>query len=288
MNSFRLSPTRYVATAAFTAGTAVALLGMKQQPAPRRPVPTLRIVAVDYGYRLPQAIPAGPTRLQLVNQGRELHHAQLARLEQGKTVSDVAALELSAGLPAWLVPVGGPGPVHPGDSTSVIQDLTPGHYALFCFIPSASDHKEHRLKGMIAGFRVTAGGGAEVAVPKADLTVRMLDYGYAPSAPLVAGRRNIRVVNDGPQLHELVLVQLPAGKTAADLLAWNPETATEPPPGRYVGGTVAVPVGGEAIVEANLEAGNYVLICYVPDAKDGKPHVAHGMVLPLTVQPSGE
>jgi len=285
MNSHRLSPTRYVATAVLAAG-AVALLGMKRGAADRQ-VPTFRIVAVDYGYQLPKEIAAGPTRLELVNQGHELHHAQLIRLEQGKTLADLASLDPAAPPPAWVVPVGGPGAVSPGDSTSVIQTLPAGQYAVFCFIPSLVDHKEHRMKGMVAGFRVTGKSSAQAKLPKSDLTVRMLDYGYAPSAPLVAGKRNIRVVNDGPQLHEMVLVQLPSGKTAADLLAWNPETATEPPPGRYVGGTVALPPGGEAIVEATLEAGSYVLICYIPDAKDGKPHLAHGMVLPLTVQPRG-
>ncbi len=77
------------------------------------------------------------------------------------------------------------------------------------------------------------------------------------------------------------------GKTAADLLAWNPEVATEPPPARFLGGTVALAPSGESLVEADLAPGNYVLICYIPDAKDGKPHVAHGMVLPFTVKAAG-
>lgn len=286
MNASRLSPTRYITTAVLTAGTAVALLGMKQAEKGRA-VPTLRIVAKEYGYQVPKEIPAGPTRMQLVNQGQELHHAQLIRLEQGKTLADLTAPRPAGPPPEWAVPVGGPGAVGPGDSSSVIQTLTPGRYVIFCFIPSLSDHKEHLAKGMIAEFQVTASRGVQVRLPKADLTVRMLDFGFAPSAPLVAGKRNIRVINDGPQLHEMVLTMLPPGKTAADLLAWNPETATEPPPARYLGGTVALAPGGEAIVEADLEPGQYVLICYIPDSKDGKPHFAHGMVLPITVQAQG-
>lgn len=34
----------------------------------------------------------------------------------------------------------------------------------------------------------------------------------------------------------------------------------------------------------NLAAGNHAMLCFVPDAKDGKPHVAHGMAMPVTVQ----
>jgi hypothetical protein len=250
-------------------------------------IPTLRMVAVDFGYQIPRQIEAGAVRMQLVNQGHELHHAQVLRLEQGKTLADLARLSPDGPPPEWVVPVGGPGAVGPGDSSSVIQNLPAGQYAVMCWIPSLSDHKEHRMKGMVAGFQVVDHRGAQARLPKADLTVRMLDFGYAPSAPITAGTRSIRVVNDGPQLHELVLAMLPPGKTAADLVRWNPHTATEPPAARYLGGTVALAPGGEAVVETRLEPGNYVLICYIPDAKDGKEHFMHGMVFPFTVQAQG-
>jgi hypothetical protein len=284
MNARRLSPTRFMATLVVT-GTAAALLGMAGGPRGGE-IPTLRIEARDYGFDLPKQVSAGPVRLQLVNRGKELHHAQLIRLEQGKTLADLSARPAGPP-PEWAVAVGGPGAVGPGDSSSVIQSLTPGRYVVLCFIPSLSDHKEHLKKGMVAEFVVAAGKKSAARLPQSDLTVRMLDFGFAPSAPIHAGARRIRVINDGPQLHEMVLALLPSGKTAADLLAWNPESATEPPPARYLGGTVALAPGGEAIVEAMLEPGNYVLICYIPDAKDGKPHLAHGMVLPLTVQAEG-
>jgi hypothetical protein len=34
----------------------------------------------------------------------------------------------------------------------------------------------------------------------------------------------------------------------------------------------------------DLVPGDYVLVCYVPDAHDGKPHLAHGMIRELVVQ----
>jgi hypothetical protein len=40
----------------------------------------------------------------------------------------------------------------------------------------------------------------------------------------------------------------------------------------------------ENTIEVNLEPGEYGLICFVPDAKDGKPHIAHGMVTQFTVR----
>jgi hypothetical protein len=30
-------------------------------------------------------------------------------------------------------------------------------------------------------------------------------------------------------------------------------------------------------VEVDLPAGDYALVCFIPDDKDGKPHFVHGM-----------
>ncbi|HWA16975.1 MAG TPA: hypothetical protein VG817_11105 [Gemmatimonadales bacterium] len=284
MKTHALHPTRYIATLVVAAGAA-AIVGMRNAPKDKIALPTLTIVAKDFGYEVPAEVPSGPTRLMLTNSGQELHHAQLVRLEDGKTLKDLASLPEGGPPPSWMVPVGGPGAVEPGQSSAVVQPLVPGTYAIFCFIPSPSDHKAHLAKGMVAGFTVVP-AQRMAAMPKADVTVRMVDFGYAPSAPLVAGKRTIKVVNDGPQLHELVLFRLAPGKTLADFAKWNPETATEPPPGHFIGGTVAMAPGGESLVEATVEAGQYVLVCYIPDAKDGKPHFAHGMMMPLTVAPA--
>lgn len=284
MRQHPLHPTRYLATL-MVVGGAAAMIGMRAAPKDTIALPTVRIVAHDFGFDVPAEIASGPTRLVLANEGRELHHAQLVRLEEGKTLKDLAGLVPGAPPPSWLVPVGGPGAVDPGQSSSVVQSLAPGQYALFCFIPSPSDHKEHMMKGMVAGFRVVQ-ARRFAAMPKADLTIRMLDFGYAQSAPLLAGKRVLKVVNDGPQLHEMVVFRLAPGKTAGDFAKWNPETATEGPPGNFIGGTVALSPGGEALVETTLEAGAYVLVCYIPDNKDGKPHIAHGMLMPVTVAPA--
>jgi hypothetical protein len=36
--------------------------------------------------------------------------------------------------------------------------------------------------------------------------------------------------------------------------------------------------GKNTYFEADLAPGDYGMICFVPDAKDGKPHFAHGMI----------
>jgi hypothetical protein len=36
--------------------------------------------------------------------------------------------------------------------------------------------------------------------------------------------------------------------------------------------------GRHAFINVRLEPGTYALICFIPDAKDGKPHFMHGMM----------
>ena len=40
---------------------------------------------------------------------------------------------------------------------------------------------------------------------------------------------------------------------------------------------------GSATFSADLTAGEYALMCFVPDSKDGKPHFAHGMMKTIKV-----
>jgi hypothetical protein len=286
MSPLSPSPSGRVGTTLYLSSAALALFGIAGRIRAVTPaIQTVRIVAREYQYEVPARVPAGLVRLELINAGKELHHAQLLRLEQGRTVADLAALDLEAGPPSWVVPVGGPNAVEPGDSARAIETLVPGNYALICFIPDA-DGKPHVMKGMAAGFQAGPAQSQSAARPKVDATIRLADYGFAPSAALRAGARTINVVNDAHQPHELVLVRLNEGKSAADLVAWSAAHMAGPAPGHFVGGIVGLAPGGSSVMETTLEPGNYALICYLPDAKDGMPHFAHGMVAPLAVGPA--
>ena len=41
--------------------------------------------------------------------------------------------------------------------------------------------------------------------------------------------------------------------------------------------------GAVMYVPVDLPAGEYALICFIPDAKDGKAHYLHGMMKAFTV-----
>jgi hypothetical protein len=138
------------------------------------------------------------------------------------------------------------------------------------------------MKGMMRSLTVTPSSGPTAADPKADITVNMTDYNFALSTPITAGSHTLRIVNVGPQPHELFLVRLVPGKTAADLVAWT-EKQQGPPPGAPMGGVSAMAPGMDAFVTASFTPGSYALLCFVPDSKDGKPHVMHGMMKQITV-----
>lgn len=268
---------------AVESGTASA----EAQPAsPAASAPAANVVtitATNYKFDAPASIPAGLTTIRLVDQVG-LHHATLLRLTDGKTVADLGkALQKPGPLPPWAIPSGGPNPAHPnGGVAEVTEMLIPGNYAIICFIPDA-DGAPHFVKGMLSPLTVTPASTASAAEPVADVVVTMSDYSYKFSTPLTAGKHVIRIDNAGPQMHELFLARLAPGKTVGDLATWVDKQAG-PPPAEPMGGVSMLPPGGQAFVPVDLTPGQYGIFCFEPDAKDGKPHVAHGMMQQITVQ----
>jgi uncharacterized cupredoxin-like copper-binding protein len=242
--------------------------------------PVVTIVAHDYAYQAPDTFPAGVVRLRLEEQGKEMHHVTVARLDSGKTVADIPGALASGRLPGWMVMLGGPNAAVPGGSSEADVTLTPGNYILICLIPSV-DGLPHAAKGMIKPFTV-AGPATVASLPEADVTIRLTDYDFTLSQPLSAGHHVIRVETDASQTHELLLARVNEGKTALELAQWA-EKPVGPPPGLPVGGVTAIAPGGSNVFEVNLEPGDYALICFMPDAKDGKPHYVHGMIKQVKV-----
>jgi uncharacterized cupredoxin-like copper-binding protein len=245
---------------------------------------SVTITASDYAFGTPDTIPAGLTTLVMVNTGAEPHQLGIARLAAGKTMADVQAALASPGAPPpWMTFVGGSNLVAPGDTSNSTQVLEPGTYLLVCFIPSA-DGKPHFAKGMLHPLVVAGPAPAPAAPePTGDVTITLKDYGFDLSHPLRAGTHTIRVENAGPQLHEVMVLALAPGKSAGDVARWAAAGMREPPPFRPLGGIVGLTPGRHAEFTIALAPGRYALACFVPDARDGKEHLAHGMIQEITV-----
>jgi len=253
------------------------------------------VVARDYAFDVPTRIPAGLTTFRLRNEGPDLHHIYLVKLAPGKTMADVFTYMQqpsdAPSFPSWATPVGGPNTPRPGGGESnATLDLEAGEYAMLCVIP-AKDGMPHVMKGMAKAITVTpaarptrpASGHPDTPAPKADVTMTLRDYDFALDRPLRAGKQLVAVRNGAAQPHEVFIARLAPGKTVQDLLKWI-EKPDGPPPGEPMGGTTDIGTGGTNYIGLDLAQGEYGLICFSFDRKDGRPHFMHGMIKQLTVK----
>ncbi len=239
--------------------------------------------ATDYRYSGPSEIPAGLTAFRLENRGKELHHLVIARLEQDRTLDSLlAALKQPGPPPSWLHFVGGPNATEPGAESNGSFMMTPGHYAVMCFIPTAAG-VPHVAKGMIGSLEVTPSNGPVATAAAPDIIIKLTDYSFDLSTPLTPGEHTIQVQNDGPQTHEVVLARFLPGKSLKDLEAWEKGGEKGPLPAKFLGGISPMDKGESGEFTLTLEPGDYSLLCFLPDAKDGKPHLMHGMAKSLKV-----
>lgn len=272
---------------------AVAVAVSGSRALPRTPEPNqVTILARDYGFVAPDTLSAGATTFRLKNGGSDLHHVVLVRLDSGHTVEDlqVAFAMPDAPLPAWITFLGGPqAPVPGGEATATVV-LKPGQYLLACIVHSPAMYSgmmvSHVEWGMVKPLTVIPSTRSAV-LPRPDATITLSDYAFGLSHPLTAGRHVIRVSNTARQPHEMLVVRLNSGKSIADLPAWV-VNRNGPPPAVPIGGMTPLSSGNEANTVLDLPAGRYGLICFLPDAGDGKPHFAHAMMREITVEAATE
>jgi uncharacterized cupredoxin-like copper-binding protein len=250
-------------------------------------IPEITIKAADYSFEVSDQIEAGLVKLTLVNDGEELHHAQIIRLNDGVTMEQFqTALQQGPEVALPLITlVGGPGVVDPGLQSQVILELMPGQYVLLCFIPG-HDGVPHLAKGMIRPIEVVAHTDHDhpsVSEPKADAVVKLLDFSFVLPSEIKAGEQLWQVVNEGQQPHEIAIMKLAEGKTMADVQAFM-QAPQGAPPFASVGGFQAINPDASGWLHLNLEPGNYVAICHVPDPASGHAHAELGMVMPFIVK----
>jgi len=123
-----------------------------------------------------------------------------------------------------------------------------------------------------------------------DVLVRTRDFQFDAPETVRSGPTHLRLLNEGPDFHHVWLVRLLDGKTVKDLTdffstgeaalpAWAVDEGGPNTPGRP---------GEETSVYLDLKPGNYAMMCVIPAATDGLPHIAHGMVRGLKVVESAE
>lgn len=252
---------------------------------PATPV-VLTVTAKEFAFESTDTVTAGMVTIKLLNQGAELHHVQLVRLSDGKTYADLQEglknMKPGSPPPPWMHDMAGPNSPVPGGESSITQELQPGNYAILCFIPGP-DQIPHVMKGMMKPLTVIPATTASAPAPVADISVMMTDYAWQVTPEITAGKHIIKLENNATQSHEMLIAKLEPGKTVADLAKWV-HTMKGPPPATPLGGTSGQSKGDVVYVPIDLAPGEYGLMCFMPDAKDGKMHAEHGMMKQFTVK----
>jgi hypothetical protein len=254
-------------------------------------LPEVVFKGLDYAFDSPDTIEAGLVTLKFENIGNEDHHLQLVRINDGVSIEDFMTTLQTDGNAAFALveAVGGVGILQPGVTQSVTVDLQkPGLYIALCVIPTA-EGIPHLALGMIKPIEVVAPASVvatetpEADLPKTDLKVQMLDFGYDIPSLVSAGKQTWEVVNAGAQPHEMLIAKLEDGKTINDVMTYLQNGEEGAAPYKFQGGAQAMATSYSSFVEFDLVPGEYVALCFVPDPATGKPHIALGMVRPFTV-----
>ena len=248
--------------------------------------------SANNAFQAPDTIAAGWTSFQFANNGNDIHYAHIVRLDSGRTGPELVdayaeAIRTSGPRPKWVTRFGGPGGVVPGGTSIATQFLEPGNYVWICPIEDEKGNP-HFGNGEQKAF-VVHGSAERTASPVATSQIHLLDFSFTVDSSLRSGAQRVRVVNDGVEAHDLVLMKLAEGRTIADIRKWlNPEQArradrpTEPPPpieslGMPAGGAAAMAPGYEVFIDVNLTPGDYAAFC-MATAPDGRSHIEHGMI----------
>jgi hypothetical protein len=122
------------------------------------------------------------------------------------------------------------------------------------------------------------------------LTVQAGEYTYLLHGKPTAGWVTVNFENDGVEYHMMMVQKLKPGVTVKQLKA---AVSAQDPNAAFaklvngdptVYGTPDVLAPGQTVTTvAQLRAGHYGILCFVPAAGDGKPHALHGMITTFDV-----
>jgi len=124
-------------------------------PSAQEPVATATLTMKDHSYSSFPALSAGESTIKFLNDGPEPHTAIIARLNEGKTVSDAFQSMAAGARGGGFTSVGG-GVEGQGKGLTVYAtlNLEAGDYIFFCGLTDAATGKTHGALGMVSGFTV--------------------------------------------------------------------------------------------------------------------------------------
>ncbi len=244
-------------------------------------MPAITVQARDDIFQIPTKVQAGLVSITLNNDGPSPHQATVLRLHNNvdyQTFQKTLNSNLVASL-QMVDFVGGVDTIGPKQSQVAILKLTAGQYAIVCYV-QGPDGQAHYMHGMITPLVVTDPAISAVT-PQEDNTLTLADYNFTFTQPLSTKVTMLKVINNGPQIHEFVLVKIAPNKTYTDVLNFLKKPSGIPPFADD-GGMAALSPLQYGWIKLHLQPGTYMALCFVPDQK-GMPHFMDGMYKSFTV-----
>jgi uncharacterized cupredoxin-like copper-binding protein len=265
-----------MSTRALVLAIAACLCGCQLSAPPRE----LHITSDEYGFHMPDSVPAGLVHITLRNVGHDLHEAMLVHFTDtvGSAAAYADSVRAHVEFPSNGEDVGGAALTLPGDSSGVWLRLAPGRYAVVCW------KGDHLSRGMVHDLRVVASSDPSGTPPKATRQLMLVDFAFTFDSALTAGRHILHVRNTGTEAHEADIVKASPNAGLKEYLAWLDAGEKGLPPVAPVAAFGDIYPGREAWIELYLTPGKYFIVCSVPAKADGRPHRKHGMVTEFSIE----
>jgi hypothetical protein len=264
-------------TAAVTGALVLAGAGMSS--AQSSSLPTISLTTGSSGIAVSGTLQSGAVNLVLSSTTGKASEPTVVRLNAGVSVADIIAALPSIQDPNDVTPYGAivvDAEAPKKGSTTLQTVLQPGTYFVL-------DTAGNPAKGARGSFTIAA-SASPAALPKADATIRAIEFGFKAPKKLKAGS-TVRVENDGWLVHMVaglgVKNKQAARRLNAALVAGKNRAAQ-----KLATGFVSFldPASHGALQQFKLTAkpGYYVLACFMT-TQDGREHTRLGMVKTIRV-----
>jgi hypothetical protein len=263
-------------------------------------IPTYQISVTNFTYQgMPDTVQANQP-FNIVFSNKETfditHELVVLGVPSGKTADDVIASAKAKGPDGEgdYLGFGEIADVDTGGTGVHTFSLPPGNYVISCWEDGKAGGGKgpvHASIGMVKAFTASGSAAAPGAAAAKTYQVSVTNFTYHGMPDTVPANQPFNIVFSNKETfditHELVLLGVPSGKTADDVIA-SAKAKGPDGEGDYLGfGEIAdVDTGGTGVGSFNLPAGNYVISCW-EDGKagggKGPVHASIGMVKAFTV-----
>ena len=132
------------------------------------------------------------------------------------------------------------------------------------------------VTSLVAALSITSAAEAQA------LRVVANEYAFQAPARARPGLNRVVLVNQGKELHHIVILRLPDSLDAASAFRKLSQHQSLAGEAHSVGGPAAIFPGDSSVAWITLDAGRYMLLCFIP-AQDKMPHAMKGMIAQLDV-----